>query len=75
MGPRSNAMKRRSGAISSLCACALHRFMQTFLMFYLAVLCSTGKQGRLLPLDVSHSHVLGLGRYIQHWPVLMGKED
>lgn len=75
MGPSSSAMKRRSGAISPLRACALQRFVQTFFMFYLAVLCSLGKHARLLPWDVLHSYVSGLGSYVQHWPVLMGRGD
>lgn len=49
--------------------------MQTFFMFYLAVLCSLQEQARLLPWDVSHSHVSGLVRYVQRWPVLMERED
>lgn len=37
-------MKRSSGAVSPLCACALQRFVQTFFVLYLAVLCLLGKQ-------------------------------
>lgn len=37
-------MKRRSGTVSPLCACALQRFMQAFFVLYLAVLCLLGKQ-------------------------------
>lgn len=37
-------MKRRSGAVSPLCACALQKFIQTFFVLYLAVLCLLGKQ-------------------------------
>lgn len=62
------------GHFSPLCLCFAEIYANSFCALPSCAVFA-GKAAGVLPLDVWHRHVPGLGRYVQHWPVLKGSED